>query len=121
MAINKVQYGQTVIIDLTSDTVTTDKLLYGVTAHDRTGAIITGTATASGAISDTVVALAGGGDHHIITGIDLSSDTVAADKLLSGYTAHNSSGTAITGTFEAEMYATHDGNGTTTLHLTGVS
>lgn len=48
MGINKVQYGNTTLIDLTSDTVTADKLLQGYTAHDRTGAIITGTATGGG-------------------------------------------------------------------------
>jgi hypothetical protein len=32
--------------------------------------------------------------------IDLTSDTVTADKLMSGYTAHDKSGTAITGTME---------------------
>ena len=42
MGINKVQYGNTVLIDLTSDTVTADKLMQGYTAHDRTGALITG-------------------------------------------------------------------------------
>lgn len=45
MGINKVQYGNTTLIDLTSDTVTADKLMQGYTAHDRTGALITGTAT----------------------------------------------------------------------------
>lgn len=45
MGINKVQYGNTVLLDLTSDTVTADKLMQGYTAHDRTGALITGTAT----------------------------------------------------------------------------
>ena len=45
MGINKVQYGNTVLIDLTSDTVTADKLMQGYTAHDRSGALITGTAT----------------------------------------------------------------------------
>ena len=45
MGINKVQYGNTVLIDLTSDTVTADKLMQGYTAHDRSGTLITGTAT----------------------------------------------------------------------------
>ena len=45
MGINKVQYGNTTLIDLTSDTVTADKLMQGYTAHDRTGAVITGTNT----------------------------------------------------------------------------
>ena len=48
MGINKVQYGNTTLIDLTSDTVTADKLMQGYTAHDRTGAVITGTATGGG-------------------------------------------------------------------------
>lgn len=48
MGINKVQYGNTTLIDLTADTVTADKLLQGYTAHDRTGAVITGTATGGG-------------------------------------------------------------------------
>ena len=42
---NKVVYGSTVIIDLTTDTVTEDKVLAGFTAHDATGNVITGTCT----------------------------------------------------------------------------
>lgn len=40
---NKVIFGDTVLIDLTADTVTKDKILAGFTAHDQTGAAITGT------------------------------------------------------------------------------
>ena len=40
---NKVIYGNTVIIDLTADTVTPEKILAGFTAHDQSGATITGT------------------------------------------------------------------------------
>lgn len=40
---NKVIYGSTVLIDLTADTVTPDKILTGFTAHDQSGASITGT------------------------------------------------------------------------------
>lgn len=43
MATNKVVYGSTVLIDLTADTVTADKILANYTAHDQSGAIITGT------------------------------------------------------------------------------
>lgn len=42
MGVNKVQYGSTTLIDLTSDTVTADKMLQGYTAHDRTGEVIYG-------------------------------------------------------------------------------
>lgn len=45
---NKVVYGGTTLIDLTSDTVTPERLLSGYTAHDASGAAITGTAVVSG-------------------------------------------------------------------------
>jgi len=43
---NKVVYDGDTLIDLTEDTVTTDTLLSGTTAHDRSGAPIRGTYTA---------------------------------------------------------------------------
>ena len=53
MAVNKVVYGTTVLVDLTKDTVTADKLLKGATAHDASGEQITGTMEAgSGGSSD---------------------------------------------------------------------
>lgn len=46
MANNKVQLSDgTVLIDLTGDTVAPDKLLDGVTAHDKSGALIVGNVT----------------------------------------------------------------------------
>ena len=41
--VNKVQFGNETLIDLTSDTVTPDKVLEGVTFHDKSGALRTGT------------------------------------------------------------------------------
>ena len=41
--INKVVYGGNTLIDLTGDTIQADKLLTGYTAHDKSGAPITGT------------------------------------------------------------------------------
>lgn len=41
-AINKVEYGDTTLIDLTSDTVEPSNLLKGTTAHDRSGELIEG-------------------------------------------------------------------------------
>ena len=46
--VNKVQFGNETLIDLTQDTITADKLLYGYTAHDASGALITGTLTDTG-------------------------------------------------------------------------
>ena len=40
---NKIIYGGKTLIDLTGDTVIADKLLKGYTAHDKSGAKITGT------------------------------------------------------------------------------
>ena len=64
---NKVIYGGKVLIDLTGDTVTPADLARGVTAHDKSGAEITGTSTKD---SDT------------------SADTAAASEILRGKTAH---------------------------------
>lgn len=43
MAINKVAFYGNTLIDLTSDTITPDKLFSGYTAHDQTGEKIVGT------------------------------------------------------------------------------
>ena len=42
MAVSKVVYGTTVLVDLTSDTVSQTALLNGTTAHDKAGNLITG-------------------------------------------------------------------------------
>lgn len=76
MAINKVIYGGNTIIDLTSDTVDAAHLLNGYTAHDKSGAVITGTNTYD---SDT------------------SEDTAAVAEILATKTAH-ARGTQLTGT-----------------------
>ena len=43
MAINKVVYGNTTLIDLTGDTVASEKMLQGTTAHASNGDAVTGT------------------------------------------------------------------------------
>lgn len=52
MAINKIIYGGNTLLDLTSDTITANDLAYGVTAHDRTGAVITGQSTKDSTTTD---------------------------------------------------------------------
>ncbi len=47
MAVNKVVYGTTVLVDLTEDTVTPQTLLIGNRAHGRDGQIVEGTLTGS--------------------------------------------------------------------------
>ena len=41
--VNKVVYGNSTLIDLTNDTVVPEALVSGYTAHDRSGATVTGT------------------------------------------------------------------------------
>ena len=48
MAVSKVVYGDTVLIDLTEDTVTPSTLASGVTAHAADGNQITGTSSSGG-------------------------------------------------------------------------
>lgn len=100
MAINKVVYGSTVLVDLTDDTVTPSTLLEGYTAHGADGAIITGTFVPEGgsAVVVTEELDEHGGIIKHITAIDLSNDTVTAGALLNGYTAHDRQGQAIVGT-----------------------
>lgn len=73
---NKVIYGNTVLIDLTADTVTADKILTGFTAHDQSGAVITGTCAYD---------------------VNSGDATVQVAEMLSGKTAY-ARGTKLTGT-----------------------
>lgn len=45
MAVNHVIINGETVVDLRGDTVSADKLVSGITAHDKTGAAITGTVT----------------------------------------------------------------------------
>lgn len=76
--VNKVIYGGDVLIDLTGDSVSADKILKGITAHDKIGTKITGTCTFD---SDT------------------SEDTAAVAEILVGKTAH-ARGSKLTGTMK---------------------
>ena len=55
---NKVVYDGEVLIDLTADTITADKLAKGITAHDKSGALVTGTSTKDSDTSDATAAVA---------------------------------------------------------------
>ena len=52
MVYNKVVYGAQTLIDLTEDTVDAEHLLTGVTAHDKSGEVITGTCAYDAATGD---------------------------------------------------------------------
>lgn len=75
MAVNKVIYGTTVLVDLTEDTVTADTLMQGYTAHDKSGALITGTAnTTEGSVyqdADGYLVLSDDGEGTVPSGSSL--------------------------------------------------
>lgn len=78
MAVSKVIYGGTTLIDLTTDTVTADKLLTGITAHGKDGELIEGTCSFDANTQDA---------------------TASASEILTGKTAYNK-GAKITGTMK---------------------
>ena len=109
--INKLVVGNETKFDLTADTVTADKLLKDITAHDKSGAPITGTCTYDA---------------------DTQDATAAVAEILEGKTAY-ARGTKLTGTMPnkgavsgtiatKEAYTIpmgfHDGSGTVSLDAT---
>lgn len=58
MANNKIIYFGEVLMDLTGDTVTADKILTGFTAHDKSGEIITGTCDFDSNTEDATITVA---------------------------------------------------------------
>jgi len=56
--INKVVYAGETLLDLTADTVNASSMLSGVTAHDKSGAVITGSCTFDSDTKDATVAVA---------------------------------------------------------------
>ena len=97
---NKVTAGGQTLIDLSQDTVTqASHIMAGYVGHLADGTQVTGTGTGGGGAAITIVDTldANGGTIRTITAVDISSDTITAAHLESGYTAHDAAGNAVTG------------------------
>lgn len=133
MAVNKVIYGETTLIDLTPDTVTADRVLTGYTAHDASGATITGTCTFDANTQDATIKVAEMLDSKTayargakLTGsmpnngaVSLTIDTVNGDVTIpQGY--HDGSGkVGILSTEKAKLIAGNIKQGITILGIEG--
>ena len=109
--INKLVVGNETKFDLTSDTVTADKLLKDITAHDKSGAPITGTCTYDADTQDATAAVA-----EILEG----KTAYARGTKLTGTMPNKG---AVSGTIATKAAYTipmgfHDGSGTVSLDAT---
>nr|DAW59392.1 MAG TPA: tail protein [Caudoviricetes sp.] len=131
--VNKVVYGGTVLIDLTGDTVTADKVLTGYTTHDKSGETITGTCDydvnsedATVAVAEMLIGKTAYARGSKITGtmpnkgaVKESISTKAQEVIIAqGY--HDGSGKiTISPTEQAKIIATNIRDGVTILGVTG--
>ncbi len=131
--INKVIYGGNTLIDLTSDTVTADKILSGYTAHAASGAPITGTCTFDADTSDATATVAEvlasktfykNGDKLTGTMPNRAAVTGTISTVAGSYTIpngyHDGSGTVgISSTEQAKIIAENIRQGVEILGVTG--
>lgn len=112
MAISKVVYGGKTLIDLTSDTITADKLLTGVTAHGKDGEPITGSCTFDVNSQDATAQVA-----EILTG----KTAYARGTKLTGTMPNNGGVTGTINTVAGEYTIAqgyHDGSGKVSIDPT---
>ena len=109
--INKLVVGNETKFDLTSDTVAADKLLKNITAHDKSGAPITGTCTYDADTQDATVAVA-----EILEG----KTAYARGAKLTGTMPNKGAVSGTIATKEAYIIPMgfHDGSGTVSLDAT---
>ena len=131
--VNKVVYGGTVLIDLTGDTVTADKMLTGYTAHDKSGETITGTCNydvnsedATVAVAEMLVGKTAYARGSKITGTMPNNGAVKenistkAQEVIIAQGYHDGSGKiAISSTEQAKIIASNIRDGVTILGVTG--
>lgn len=112
--VNKVVYNGTTLIDLTSDTVDASHVLYGYTAHDKSGAPITGSCNFD---SDTTDANAS--QSEILSGKTAYVNKV---KLTGTMTNNGSNDISVTGLVGVSIPAGYyDGSGTAAIDSTSAT
>lgn len=107
--VNKVTFGDAVLVDLTEDTISADKMLNGVVAHDKSGATITGTIESLNGQTITP----GTTDQTINSGKYLSGNQIVKGdtNLLAGNIKKDTTIFGVTGTLSAQDLApTYDGS-----------
>lgn len=112
MAISKVVFGSEILIDLTADTVTADKLSQGITAHGKDGEPITGTNTFDVNSTDATAAVAE---------ILLGKTAYARGQKLTGTMPNNEAFTSNITTKEQRVsipQGYHDGSGSVGIDAT---
>lgn len=109
MGNSKVVYGSTVLIDLTADTVTADKILVSYTAHDAAGNAVTGSCSFDVNSQDATVQVA-----EILTG----KTAYARGTKLAGAMPNNGSVSLTLSDIDDEIpiaQGYHDGSGKVSL------
>lgn len=109
---NKIIYGGKTLLDLTADTVTPDKLAEGITAHDKSGALVTGTSTKDSDTSDATAAVA-----EILKGKTAHARGVQLVGTMPNNGAVSGSISTKTGTYTVPQ-GYHDGSGKVAISTT---
>ena len=141
MAVNKVVYGTTVLVDLTEDTVNASDLAEGITAHGANGELVTGSLKENNLNSDTTtvdkyvtisnnyVKLSGeakndtiirqGTTYNLLAKQSEFGDALASD-VAKGKTFTSADGFKVTGTMESGGTVASDDN-CEAYHITSAS
>ena len=111
--VNKVVIGKETKLDLTADTITPDKLAKGITAHDKSGAPITGTSTKDADTSDATAAVA-----EVLNGKTFYARGAKMTGTMPNNGEVNGEISTVSGKYTIPM-GFHDGAGVTVLGVKG--